>query len=222
MIAGIGLGAGIAAVLYALLVYNQYRKPAPSYTAPVTSYPEYDSEIQEILTQLEQDPTRGKEEFTRLSRRIRGGEQWVLLKMAARINKEKKYTSLKHEEDPVLKLTADRQENRILMTVTVLNPGSTFMHVPQIPERAEFLLSNGKGEARTVSVDTSLFGDPAGPNVLTLQPGSFWGISILFPSDTIPEGTWRIALRLAYSKEDINGLNVIHGLYSTNRITLEI
>lgn len=222
LIAGIGLGVGIAAVLYALLVYNQYMKPVPSHAAPVFSYPEHDEEIQKILTRFEQDPVRGKEEFIRLSRRIQGGKQWLLLKMAASINKKKNYASVKHQEEPVLRLAAEKQESRILMTVTVMNPGSTFIHVPQIPQKAEFLLSNGQGDTRTLSVGSSLFGDPAGSNVLTLKPGSFWGISVPFPSENLPGGTWNIMLRLTYSKKDINGLNVIQGTYRSNRITLEV
>ena len=90
LIAGVGLGLGIAAILYALIIYYQQR-PSPSYSYTPFSYPEYDEEIRDVLKDLEQDPEKGKEKFNKLSKRIHGGEQWILLRMAALANQDKEY-----------------------------------------------------------------------------------------------------------------------------------
>ena len=222
LIAGIGLGLGISAILYALLIYYQ-KRPSPSYPYTPFSYPAYDDEIKDILIYLEKDPEKGKEKFNKLSKRVHGGKQWVLLRMAAFANENKEYTSLRLKDKPVFRLTAEKektQDPKFRLTITVLNPGNTSIHVPQVPTVVELVAADGKGGSKVIPVNRSKFGNPKESEVLTLQAKSFWGITLVFPFEGLTKGKWEIKMRITYSKENMNGLNVLQGIFTSNQISV--
>ena len=220
LVGGTGLALGIAAILYALLIYYRHR-PVPVYTHTPFRYPEYDEKINKILEDLKTDPEKGREQFRRLSEKVEGGRQWVLLRMAAFENRKKQYKTIEESKKPLLKLASGRaaSSGQQQLVLSVENKGRTSIYVPLIPEKAQCIIRDEQGTSRTVKLPRSLFGDPVEQGVVILQPQAFWGISIPFPLEEIGKGSWNISIRLIYSKETVNGLNVLQGTYTSNQIS---
>jgi len=237
-LAGLALGMGISAVLYGLLFYHYYRThpvprdpeaDGPRVDVPVPSVGdserEEEKEIERIVRSVGTDPGNTVKRLKELSRKVRGGEEWVLLKMAAIANREKVYSPFVEKVVPRVRLSVEEaggEKDAAVFTITLYNPADTYMHIPQVPASAELIFSSPTGVRRVVSLDTSLFGDAGEKKVLTLQAKGFWGVTVSCTLKDIGRGAWRVEACLRYTARSLGGYNLTAGEFRSNTVTVTI
>jgi hypothetical protein len=215
-----GISVVVAIVLYTLLFFYK-TKPDRVYTVEPHAYREFNDEVREVLQDIQQDPERGKEKFLKLSRTIHGGEQWLLLKMAAIDNRGREYDAVKNKEKPIIVLSqgiGPDPENNCWFTVTVSNLGSTYINIPAIPSSIEWVFTGSGNTEYVLQGDRGLFGNITEKQIMKLQPQSFWGITLPVKKHMIRPGPWEVKARFSYKRDNGNGLNIIHGTFTSNSV----
>lgn len=203
-----------SALLFSLLLYSNLKKEKR-----VLSYA--DREVEQVFNTFGSGhEEESRKAFREITETARGGEQWMLLQMAILDNKDKEYDALKKNDVPDVQISIkqyDPRNKNIVMEVRIINSSNVYMNVKKVPSRIKWIFSDNNGVERIIEGDLQGFGEPDKDEVIRLNGNHFIGVNIPVSTETLAGGAWDIYVRLIYEHKELNGLNIVHGEFCSNR-----